>query len=239
VNPCSHGGTCSVPMASVVCTCTGKWDPVSHCNTCSGNWDTTTSCNSCLPGWSGTDCEIQDLCYRVSCPDDMLYCNGTESCDPATGQCIHKDAPTCSAHGTCNESSDSCSCNTGYAGSSCNACDKGYLGYPNCYAGTPTSGSPVIDCSGGDWPGHCVGGGKVYPVTFTTINVVSCTSYIISISGTATNGSVSACAINGNSGSFTYTTGNRTGSGNGYVMLAVDVYGPGGTTSRNAVVTLE
>ena len=92
-NPCENGGTCAASGNSAVCTCTGNWDASNNCSTCTGHWDSDADCASCLPGWSGTDCNAQDLCYGVDCPDDGLFCNGTESCNPADGQCVHKNPP--------------------------------------------------------------------------------------------------------------------------------------------------
>lgn len=151
-NPCQNGGTCSVSGTSFVCACTAHRDPA-------------TSCATCSTGWTGADCNtpvVVDLCAGVVC-DDSLFCNGTESCDPSTGKCIHQNVPSCGTHGSCNESTDSCSCDTNFGGPSCTQCAAGTIGtYPNCTADpcTPNpcggnggscsvSGSnPVCACTG-------------------------------------------------------------------------------------------
>jgi hypothetical protein len=102
-----------------------------------------------------------DPCVGVVC-NDSLYCNGTESCDPTTGRCVRKDVPSCGSHGSCNEFTDSCSCDWNFGGSSCNQCAPGSIGvYPDCQQNpcTPNpcgnggtcsvSGSnPVCACTG-------------------------------------------------------------------------------------------
>ena len=60
--------------------------------------------------------------------------------DPCAGN-------TCSGHGTC--SAGACTCNTGYAGTSCNQCASGYDGYPTCTAACAGNCSGHGTCSGG------------------------------------------------------------------------------------------
>ncbi|MFH0979908.1 MAG: thrombospondin type 3 repeat-containing protein [Planctomycetota bacterium] len=83
----------------------------------------------------------------ANCPDDGLFCNGTERCDPAA-DCIHGGNP-CTSGEFCNELTDSCEeCElTGGIGDDCNsngvldACD--------------ITGGPSEDCDG-DWvPDEC------------------------------------------------------------------------------------
>jgi len=117
---CNGHGSCSSATGVAICACTGHYNPADKCATCA-------------PGWEGAGCNTQNLCYGISCPDDSLFCNGTEYCNPANGQCEHKDAPTCNSHGTCNESTDICDCIPNFGGATCNQCASGTIGtYPNC-----------------------------------------------------------------------------------------------------------
>ena len=67
-----------------------------------------------------SDCNDFDLCTTdtcvagvcqftpVSCPDDGLFCNGNEVCDPATGVCVHTGDPCGGLTPVCCEGADTC-----------------------------------------------------------------------------------------------------------------------------------
>ena len=59
--------------------------------------------------------EVNNICVNTpndnNCPDDGLFCNGTEICD-ANLDCISTGDP-CSAGVTCNEDMDTCEDDTG------------------------------------------------------------------------------------------------------------------------------
>ncbi|MBI5526618.1 MAG: DUF1566 domain-containing protein [Deltaproteobacteria bacterium] len=100
----------------------------------------------CRPQCSGK-CGGEDGCGNL-CPDDCVspetcggggaqdVCGCTPSCmgqcggqpDGCTGAC----PDPCNTHGTCI--AGTCTCNSGYAGATCNACDFGFTGYPDCAA---------------------------------------------------------------------------------------------------------
>jgi hypothetical protein len=60
---------------------------------------TDDSCNE------GTD-SCDNIANDANCPDDGLFCNGTESCDPAL-DCVSSGDP-CTGGDVCNEATDTC-----------------------------------------------------------------------------------------------------------------------------------
>jgi len=307
---CDPGtGTC-IHSNPVICPDDGNpCNGTEQCNTANG---TCEHVNPVICPDDGDKCNGQEACNTtngqcihanpVTCPDDNNVCNGTEQCETATGNCVHVSpltcddgarcngtetcsptlgcipgtAETCSGHGSCHElpaaicacggnwtgthcetcpadsyidgngdcvtdhcqpdpcnghatacdrSNGSCTCATGFAGSTCNTCDTGYgPGYPVCYP-KPVMTVPQIDC--GTEP--CWAGGTVYTVTFSVTNAISCTANAVRISGLGTSGSTSACVVNGNTGSFTFTTGSTAGD---VIRITGQVVGPGGTDSK-------
>ncbi len=82
---------------------------IEECDICA---TVTCGCNS------DADCDDGDLCTTdeclegecVSTPiecDDGLFCNGEETCDPGTGECIEGEYP-CAEGETCDEKNDEC-----------------------------------------------------------------------------------------------------------------------------------
>ena len=98
----------------------------------------------------------------------------------------------------------------------------------------PAVGTPTINCE--STGGYCVAGGATYPVTFTGINAISCTASAQRISGMGTPGTTSSVTLNGNTGSFNYTTGSWTGD---IIRITVQCTGPGGNKSEYIDITLE
>ena len=56
------------------------------------------------------------------------------------------DPDPCHGHGQCIAADGSCDCNQGFAGDTCNQCDDGYVGYPNCtpQVTVPSPGDIII-----------------------------------------------------------------------------------------------
>eukprot|EP00727_Mastigamoeba_balamuthi_P010232 m51a1_g5831 hypothetical protein (3543) ;mRNA; r:256928-268386 len=77
----------------------------------------------CVDPWAGSDCMSCKAGYHLA----GLSCVANEICRPAS----------CSGHGTCTDNLGYvvCACDAGYASSGssyCNACARGYAGYPAC-----------------------------------------------------------------------------------------------------------
>ena len=96
-NPCQHGGSCSPPgVGTTICLCDGNWNG--------------TDCNTCPPGFyiDGAGACVTDRCFGVTCGDGNP-CNGTETCDSATG-CVAGTPVTCASdNNVCNGTEQ---CNT-------------------------------------------------------------------------------------------------------------------------------
>ncbi|HTO70364.1 MAG TPA: hypothetical protein VMR31_10930 [Myxococcota bacterium] len=133
IEPMCNAGYTSVGTES----CPNPFQSARDCQTCATRF--TTSCASCLLGYYGPTC--------VACPggaDDP--CNGAGSCDQGihgSGQCtcvdIHHAGDACqySRDATCSSHGDptgagGCTCDSGFAGASCNQCAADYAGYPYC-----------------------------------------------------------------------------------------------------------
>ncbi|MCG3137934.1 MAG: hypothetical protein HJJLKODD_01789 [Phycisphaerae bacterium] len=107
--------------------------------------EATETCNE------DTDaCEpILPSCEGVVCDDDGLFCNGTEACDEATGDCASSGDP-CVAPDVCNEDTDACetpppACTVDADCDNSDACDGEETCVDNeCVAGT------ALDCDDSD-----------------------------------------------------------------------------------------
>ncbi|HSA34286.1 MAG TPA: hypothetical protein P5077_11225 [bacterium] len=64
----------------------------------------------------------------LSDSDDIIIPDVDTYCDPVT---------TCNDNGTC-QPDGSCLCDEGYQGTFCDACDDGYVGYPDCFPCDPS-----------------------------------------------------------------------------------------------------
>ncbi len=103
---------------------------------------TDDSCNG------GTD-SCDNIANDANCPDDGLFCNGSESCD-AVSDCVSSGDP-CTGGSTCNEATDTCDtpvCNndgTCDAGEDCNNCPS------DCISGSgATCGNGVCEAGDGE-----------------------------------------------------------------------------------------
>ncbi len=124
--------------------------------------------NGCEPG-TPPDCgdgiactidacdEVNDVCTHTpndAACDNMLYCDGTETCDPVNG-CMSGPAPNCNdgvdcTVDSCNESLDQCvhspqdsQCNDGQYCNGAEACDP----TNGCQAGTPPNCKDGVGCT--------------------------------------------------------------------------------------------
>ncbi len=149
-DPCYGHGTCTVENGLPVCTCNTGYTGgnCNRCDTANGYEIDPQNPSNCIlsPCW-GYDCG-HGTCTVVNsqptCTCDTGY-TGTNcgTCDAANhyiasnanpGTCILDPCrnQTCSNHGTCSLSATDtavCTCATGYAGTTCNACDtaNGYI----------------------------------------------------------------------------------------------------------------
>jgi len=145
------------------CTSDADCDDGVFCNgaeTC--NLD-TGQCESGTPVdcSDGIDCtvdscdEVNDACVNdpddTACPDDGLFCNGTEFCDPAA-DCSSTGDP-CPAGTVCNEDTDMCDavgCTSDAEcddGEFCNGAETCNLDTRKCEPGTPVDCSDGVDCT--------------------------------------------------------------------------------------------
>jgi subtilase family serine protease len=90
-----------------------------HCD--DGDPCTADSCDPATGcGNDPIDCDDNNLCTHDSCDpisgcvntlidcDDGVFCNGEESCDPDTGQCVEREEPCDPDTQLCDEGSDEC-----------------------------------------------------------------------------------------------------------------------------------
>ncbi len=133
--PCKNGGTCNANTGSAVCTCTYPWtgstcELKDYCVNKVPNCPPNSVCQSadgfckCNTGYAGTNCGACDTGY-AGYPNCII--------DP----CYNNPLGICSGKGQCNTGATPriCSCNTGFAGATCDQCDtvNGYVGtWPNC-----------------------------------------------------------------------------------------------------------
>jgi len=86
----------------------------------------------------------------ADCSDNGLFCDGTESCNLATGQCVSSGDP-CSTGETCNEGTDTCDaptaqCNDGQDNDGDGAIDSADFA---CQQGGPNEDSFLAECQDG------------------------------------------------------------------------------------------
>jgi glucose/arabinose dehydrogenase len=99
--------------ASAGCQSTGSPCAVERtCNETADTCDTCVDANDCDDGVACTDddCVAGDCVFTpndANCPDDGLFCNGTDACDP-TLDCVAGAARGCPAGQLCDEATDSC-----------------------------------------------------------------------------------------------------------------------------------
>ena len=117
------------------------------------------SCAGCVDQWTGSACE--------TCPSKFLHDNTADTCNAcADGRINYPTCTLCTKEYHCNNravsvtsdatkttcqcvcsnswTGNSCeTCPIGIAGTSCNECAPGYIGYPNC-----VQCNPAVDCSG-------------------------------------------------------------------------------------------
>lgn len=138
--------SCAIFLRSYQCRRFGTVG-TSQCSTCpAGRYG--PSCAPC-PTFNGQVCGGRGTC------SDGYY--GSGQCTCFTGSngplCQYTNQTTCNGHGTANYDG-SCSCSTGFAGASCNACAPSYFGYPSCkYCNASTTCSGAGTC---DAQGNCV-----------------------------------------------------------------------------------
>src|SRR5437867_2978074 len=142
-DPCFNGAECN----------NGPCDENTHCAT-----PAATACTPDANACTADQCDGSGNCTHpanVTC-DDGQFCNGTETCDAATGQCVNGTAPTCDDAVVCT--ADSCDLtannNTGGCvnapiarcctadadcddGDACNGLETCDVANQTCQAGTP------------------------------------------------------------------------------------------------------
>jgi len=92
----------------------------------------------------------------------------------------------------------------------------------------PVISNLAIDCSGGPVQGSCVAGGFVYPANLNVTSASNCVATPEVTAGAGTPGLTTAVLLNGNSGTFEYTTGSQSSN---MIKLTVDCDGDGGSDS--------
>ena len=184
-------------------------------------------------------CASSGLCYSCSqyncnnrpvgcgcgsglyCSSATGQCQATCNCSPgwvcgSDGRCQHPDTCKnlqCSGYGApmWTGTSCTCSCNTGYTGSSCSQCGVAYSGYPHCSSQANCNGyacgnrgSPYYQgaaCACVCQPGYsgpscsvCAAGYAGYPNCATSSQAQACTTSTCSSKGTAVwSVSVNSC----------------------------------------------
>jgi len=115
------GSTCTEDASSpTLCTPLSQQDCASQCGT------GTQSC-SWTCGWGSCDGASSGQCA----PGD------TESCATTCGSTGTATCTSGCTWGSCVPPPEVCTCSTGFAGSTCNQCAAGYIGYPTCVQNCP------------------------------------------------------------------------------------------------------
>jgi hypothetical protein len=189
--PCSDGSACTLDDECVFGTCTGtpvvctaldQCHDVGICNVLTGICSTPekpdeTPCDDGIPCTSGDMC-TDGTCSGtpVTCDDDDV-CNGLETCDTQTGECLPGTPLTCDDGDVCN-GTETCDPTDGCVAGTPPTCDDG--DYCNgvetcdpldgCVAGTPPTCDDGDVCNGTetcDPTDGCVAG---TPLTCTSDN---------------------------------------------------------------------
>jgi hypothetical protein len=191
---CGAHGTCQEPSGS--CGCSGNWTGPT-CATCPSGFyvDGTGNCvtDHCygVTCDDGNPCNGTETCDKatgckagtpVVCPDDGDKCNGTEQCNPLNGQCIHVNPLTCDDGLRC-DGTETCNPTTGCVSGTAETCS----GHGSCQEAP----SALCNCAG-NWTGpNCA----TCPAGFTGSDCHVDLCYLNTCSGhgscNATNGSCS------------------------------------------------
>ncbi len=126
INTCEPNGLCSVALACAEDHCIE--DQCIECITgaeCTDdNFCTTDACTNNVCVFTSLNCDDMDACTEDACDaatgmcaheatliagacDDGLFCNGSETCDTLSGDCVAGAAP-CAVDQLCREDSDEC-----------------------------------------------------------------------------------------------------------------------------------
>jgi len=93
---------CNDGVACTVDACDAATGDCTHTDNCPADETCNTTLGLCE---AGVACTVPT--QATDCPDDGLFCNGTEVCDPAVFICRHSGDP-CVAPQICNEDQDLC-----------------------------------------------------------------------------------------------------------------------------------
>ena len=196
---------------------------------CADAIDCDEDTDTCIECVVAADCDDDDLCTDDSCEDgicvnaavdcdDGLYCNGVETCEAATGDCIDGDDPCDADTEYCDEDNDECTdllpCTED------TDCDNGVFcdGAETCVAGF---------CADGDSPCN-----EDETCDETSDSCIAPTG----VTFTLTTGTDSGAAFAGGSGDDTYNAQLFLSGGNFFQTLnnADDLDGGDGTDTLNA-----
>lgn len=103
---------CNGTESCVDGACVSSGDPCAESETCDEDTDACVDLCSAVVCLEGEVCDAAtgdcvELCSVVDCLDDGMFCNGTEECDPDTGECLSSGDP-CEQNETCDEDADEC-----------------------------------------------------------------------------------------------------------------------------------
>jgi len=155
-NTCSNHGSCDDSSGSPVCTCSTGYAG-DHCDTCDNGYHWNADGDAC----TSDPCDPNPCTdpHKGVCADEggQAACSCDNGYHDEGGTCVEDTTcqdNTCSNHGSCDDSSGSpvCTCNTGYTGGTCDACDDGYVGYPDCQLSWPYQSRLVIALTAGKNP---------------------------------------------------------------------------------------
>lgn len=154
--PCAADADCAAPDACTAASCLeGFCDATSSCDdglTCTNDFcdaDTGLCANAsncsanelCDP--SGVCISIDPCTSDADCPDDGLFCNGTEGCDPDSGLCISSGDPCITEE--CLNDIDPCD------GGTCPTCDEDTNACYHCPPGYICENLPLSFTLTVDW----------------------------------------------------------------------------------------